>query len=84
VRREDVRAYLDRDWNAVAGEKDRFWIEERERGGVEWAFAIADDLRRQVLALRPSWPSAEDRASDVAVHERVSESLRRVRSTGGG
>lgn len=83
VRPQDIRVYLDRDWQAVAAEKDRYWVEQRERGGIEWAFEVADELRRHVLALQPSWPSIDDRDSDLAVHSRVSASLRRVRADPG-
>ncbi len=78
----DVRAYLARDWQAVADEKDRCWLEQRSRGGVSWAFDVAEALRREVIAVRPDWPLAEERAADIAAHERVSASLQRVRTDG--
>jgi hypothetical protein len=78
----EIRAYLDRDWQAVADEKDRFWLEQRAQRGVAWAFEVAEALRREVRSLRPEWPTSEERAADHAVHERVSASLQRVRTDG--
>ena len=78
MRAEDVRAYLGRDWEAVAELKDRFWLEQRRLHGVAGAWKVADELRRAVLALRPTWPSEEDREDDLTVHVRMSEALRRV------
>ena len=78
----EIRAYLTRDWQAVADEKDRFWLEQRSRRGLQWALEVAEALRREALARRPDWPSAEERAADLAVHERVSASLQRVRPDG--
>ena len=48
------------------------------------ALAVADGLRRHVKALRPDWPSAEDRERDLEVHARVSEGLRSVHLPTGG
>jgi hypothetical protein len=80
MRAEDVRAYLSRDWAAVAELKEETWLEQRRRRGAAGALEVADELRRQVRALRPSWPSAEERAEDLAVHARLGEQLRRVRA----
>jgi hypothetical protein len=82
VNAAEIRAYLARDWQAIADEKDRFWLEQRRRRGVAWGFEVADALRREVLALRPEWPSPDERNADRAVHERVSASLQRVRTDG--
>jgi hypothetical protein len=82
VHADEIRAYADRDWDAVAVEKDRFWLEQRARHGVAWAFEMADALRREAVALRPDWPSDAERDADRAVHERVSACLRRVGTNG--
>jgi hypothetical protein len=78
MRAEDIRAYLGRDWEAVAELKDRFWLEQRRLHGVAGAMQVANELRRAVLALRPTWPSEEEREEDIAVHVRVGEVLRRA------
>lgn len=40
-------------------------------------------LRRHAIALHESWPTEEDRRNDLAMHIRVTESLRRVKPPGG-
>ena len=59
--------------------KRRFWSERKQTLSPGEALAIADGLRLHVRALRPDWPSAQERAEDLAVHARVAASLRRVR-----
>ncbi|WP_437576780.1 hypothetical protein [Sorangium sp. So ce887] len=39
---------------------------------------IANELRKQVLAQKPGWPSEEERREDLATHLRVLEALDRV------
>lgn len=41
------------------------------------------ELFAYARGVRPDWPGAEDRAEDVAVHLRVSEALRAVRTVSG-
>lgn len=76
VRKEDLIAYARRDWAAVEERKRAHWAAAKLT--PEEALQIADDLRRHVAALRPDWPSREERQSDRATHIRVVESLRRV------
>jgi len=45
------------------------------------ALRVGDDLRNYVKSLHPNWPTEEDRRNDLAVHVRVSESLRRADTT---
>ena len=45
------------------------------------ALAIGDELRQHVRVLQDSWPTEQDRRSDLASHLRVSEMLRRVQSS---
>jgi hypothetical protein len=78
MRPEDVRAFVERDWRALANAKADAWLEQRRLRGVEGACEIADELRRRVLAIKREWPSAEEREEDLATHLRVAELLRRA------
>jgi hypothetical protein len=75
-----IRELVERDWEAVRDAKDRYWDERIRRLGAGEAFRIAEGLRRQALLLDPSWPSAEERASDVEAHIRLAEAFRRAGS----
>ncbi|MCC6846921.1 MAG: hypothetical protein IT294_00370 [Deltaproteobacteria bacterium] len=82
VRPEDIRAFAQRDWRAIADAKRDAWLELRRCHGPATALALADELRRQACLLHPGWPSAQDRAEDLAVHVRVAEALQRVHRAG--
>lgn len=73
-----LRAYVDRDWEAAARDDERAWIEQARRHGPAGGIRIAAELRRQVLAMRPDWPSQHERDEDLASHLRVIDALRRV------
>jgi hypothetical protein len=74
VRKEDVIAFARRDWRAIAALKRLRWA-KRNMTPAE-ALRIGDELRHHVSSLRTGWPTKEDRRNDIAVHIRVSESLR--------
>jgi len=79
VNRDDIRAFAERNWGLVEQAKRRFWSERKKRLSPGEALAIAEGLRLHVRALRPDWPSAQERAEDLEVHARVAASLRSVR-----
>jgi hypothetical protein len=79
MRNEDLIAFARRDWQAVAALKRERWAEQKSQMTPAEALTIGDALRHHVSALQPSWPTAEERREDIAVHIRVSESLRRVK-----
>jgi hypothetical protein len=79
MRREDLIEFARRDWQSVAAMKERFWVEQKRRMTAGEALQLADELRAAVRNRRSDWPSEEDRRSDLATHQRVSESLQRVR-----
>jgi hypothetical protein len=81
VRKEDVIAFARRDWNAVAELKRRWWSEQKSRMTPAEALEVGDELRHHVSALRSDWPTEEDRRNDLASHVRISEMLRRVKSS---
>ena len=75
-----IREFIARDWRAARESKDAYWGDRIARLGPHEGLRIADELRRQALALDPAWPSAADRREDLLVHERVSDLLRRADS----
>ena len=77
MRKEDILAYVNRDWDAIAEHKRRFWAGRATT--VDERLRIADELRRHALSLHPDWPTREQREEDLATHIRVSEALGRVR-----
>ena len=78
MREEDLIAYANRDWAAIEESKRRRWAEQKSRMTAAEALRVGDALRRHAAIVRPEWPTAADRREDLAVHIRVSESLRRV------
>jgi hypothetical protein len=77
MRKEHLIAFAGRDWSAIAASKRRRWAEQKSRMDPAEALSVADELRHYARAHRDDWPT-EDRREDLAVHVRVSESLRRV------
>jgi hypothetical protein len=67
------------EWKAAARAKERYWREYKRAHGPAAGILIADELRRQVLAMRPDWPSEEERAEDLAMHLRLIDVIRRAR-----
>jgi hypothetical protein len=78
MRKEDVIAFAHRDWSAIAASKRRRWAEQKSGMTPAEALSVGDELRHHARAHRYDWPTEEDRRDDLAVHLRVSESLRRV------
>lgn len=58
-----------------AASKALYWRAYKREHGEAAGIRIADELRRQVLAQRPGWPTERDRADDRAAHERVLDAL---------
>lgn len=78
----DIRAFAERDWARVAAAKTAHWRQQKRGRSATEILAAGDALRRHARAVRPDWPTARDRAEDVAAHLRVSEGLRAVGRTG--
>jgi len=71
----DLIAFARRDWVALEDEKARTWHERKLSLGVDGALRLADELRRHVVAVRPDWPTPDERAEDLRHHVRVTEAL---------
>lgn len=81
MRREDILAFARRDWQAIAASKRQRWAAQKASMTPGDALRVGDDLRNYVKSLHPNWPTEEDRREDLAVHVRVSGSLRRADTT---
>ena len=75
---EDLRAYADRPWGEIEAAKRRAQAEHAAASTVAERIAVAERLRRAAVAARPDWPSAADRAADLAAHVRLAELLSRA------
>ena len=80
VRKEDILAYVNRDWAGNEKRKREFMAQQAREMTAAEKLAAGDALRRHAKMLHPHWPTAEDRAADLATHVRVSEALRSVAS----
>jgi hypothetical protein len=56
VRKEDVIAYAERDWSAIAAFKRHRWAYEKSRITASDALPVADELRQHVNAIQGDWP----------------------------
>lgn len=71
----DLIAFARRDWAALEDEKTRTWRTHKLSLGVEGALRLADELRRHVVAVRPEWPTPDERAEDLRHHARLTLAL---------
>jgi hypothetical protein len=55
-----------------------YWRDWKKEHGPAAGIRMADELRRQVLMMRPGWPSDRERLEDLAAHLKVIDALRRV------
>jgi hypothetical protein len=74
----DLKAFARRNWDMVSEAKTAFWLEQKDGMAVADVLELADQLRLHASAVRPDWPTPEERSEDLAVHLRVSEALRAV------
>ncbi len=74
----DLVAYARRDWSLLSRANATYWRAWKKKHGAKGSIRMADQLRKQVIASRPGWPSVADRRADLASHVRVAEALSRV------
>lgn len=72
----DILSYLSRDWGAARRAKDLYWRDRIARLGAAEGLRVAEQLRRQVIAHDPAWPSDADRLVDFQAHVRLAGRLR--------
>jgi hypothetical protein len=76
TRKEQLRAYAKRDWNALAQAKRAYWHAMQPADRI---FA-ADELRRFAESTHAGWPTADDRRRDLDSHIRLARLLLRAAS----
>lgn len=81
---EGIANFVARDWSANRAAKDDYWAARIRRLGPQEGLRIANELRRQMLAIDPQWPAEAERRRDLANHQRVAELLRRADRARGG
>ena len=74
-------AFARRDWGAIAKHKQRRWAQQKSEMTAADALRVGDELRYHLQTIRDDWPAEADRRNDLASHLRVSEMLRRVKSS---
>jgi hypothetical protein len=79
VNHDEIRAFAGREWPVVEEAKRRYWANRKKALSPAEALAVAEGLRLHVRALRPDWPSLDERADDLEMHAKVAARLRSVR-----
>jgi len=64
----DVKAYAGRPWAAAELAKQKHWADEFACRGPQASFEASQALWVHMRALRPDWPSDEDRWADLDHH----------------
>lgn len=75
---DDLRKFARQDWTIAKRSKEAYWVWFHKRFGAAGALWMVDELRRQVIAQKPNWPSEEERREDYETHMRVIDALERV------
>jgi hypothetical protein len=79
LKRDEIRAFADRDWGRVEEAKRRYWADRKQTLSPAEALEVAEGLRRHVRVIRPDWPSPAERAEDLEMHAKVAALLHSVR-----
>lgn len=75
---EDVRAFVQRDWDAVAASKIAYWADRFRQEGWRPAWNAADALLVDMRRLRPDYPDDDERTLDFSAHVTLRSRLDRA------
>ena len=73
-----MRAFARRDWQATAALKREHWAREFAVRGPAATLEASAALWRHMRAVRPDWPSAEERQDDLAHHIALKRAIDRA------
>jgi hypothetical protein len=77
VDREGLRAFAERDWEAVEASKGAYHA-RRHRENRDAAFALGQALWQHARRMRPERPDVRERDADLAHHVKVKQALERA------
>jgi len=75
---EAIREFANRNRTLVEEEKRRHWAVQYRRLGPEVTWAAGQRLREHMSVVRPDWPTAQERADDLAHHIELKRKLDRT------
>ncbi|MPZ16407.1 MAG: hypothetical protein GEV06_00620 [Luteitalea sp.] len=75
---DDLRRFARRDWLAAAHHKIEYWVEQYRQHGPAPARTASTALLLHMRAVQPDYPSASDRAGDLANHLQLRDRLDRA------
>ncbi len=75
---DSIREYARRYRELVAADKLRHWASQYERLGPVATWEAGQRLRDHMRIVQPDWPSARDRAADLADHIELKRKLDRT------
>jgi len=78
VNPEDLRRFARRDWGAAEDSKGDYWTEQYRTHGSAPAWLASVALLQHMRAVQPDYPSASDRAEDLAHHQSFRDRLDRA------
>lgn len=78
MEREDVLAFVNRDWEAARKLKEDHWVGSKRGLTPREILKQGEDLWRHTRTVRPEGPSEAERQADLENHARVSRLLRSV------
>jgi hypothetical protein len=73
-----LREFARRDWNAAADHALDYWADQFARSGGEPARSVSTGLFLHAKTVIPDYPSASDRADDLAHHQQLRDRLDRA------
>lgn len=73
-----LRAFIERDWAAVASLKQEHWAREFADRGSAATLEASQVLWQHMRLVRPDWPSAQERLDDLAHHVSLKRTIDRV------
>lgn len=78
MRREDLRAYAQRAWQAAEALKQEHWAREVAERGPLATFEASQLLWEHMRFVRPDWPSPAERREDLAHHVMLKQLIDRA------
>ena len=73
-----LRDFLQRDWETAATRKREHWVREFQAGGSVVTLEVSAALSHHMRAVRPDWPTPEQRQADLGHHIALKRAIDRA------